>query len=159
MKWSGHLISGKNEPGKALVHSRNAHKTERNTVWSDSGCCTRTGESHGNASRRSAGPHSTNTIQLFGVCHSSQAWPKLLHPGKKWPTSTSTHAHTYLTGFAYIWLKALINKTYGCLMSNHWGNGPVNDLAPQSTAHGCWIIGTFQLFTQHVYKPLFHPQF
>ena len=23
-------------------------------------------------------------------------------------------------------------------------------------AHGCWIIVTFQLFTQHVYKPLFH---
>lgn len=39
--------------------------------------------------------------------------------GKKWPTSSSTHAQTYLIGLAYIWLIALINKTYGCLMSNH----------------------------------------
>ncbi|KAM7367283.1 hypothetical protein PAMP_015196 [Pampus punctatissimus] len=27
--------------GKAFVHGRNAHKTERNTVWSESGCYTR----------------------------------------------------------------------------------------------------------------------
>lgn len=95
--------------------------------------------------RRSAGPHSADTIRLLGVCHSSQAWPKLRHLGQKWPTSTRAHKQTYIIALAYIWLIAIINKTYGCLKSNHWGNGPVNDLTPQSIAHGCWITETFPI--------------
>lgn len=97
-------------------------------------------ESHGNAGRRSAWSHSADTMQQSAVCHSSQAWPKLRHPGKKRSTSTSLHAD--LIGLAHFWLIAIINKTYGCLKSNHWGNNPVNDLTPHSKACGCWINGS-----------------
>lgn len=156
-KWSGHLISSKNEPEKAFVRRRNAHKTERSTVWSDSGCYTSAAESHGNAGRRSAGPHSAGTMWPLrglsfqsGLTQITTSWAKVAHFNQQ------THAQTYLMALVHIWLMGIINKTYGCLKSNHWGNGPVNDLTPQSIAHGCWIIGTFQMFTQYVYKPLFH---
>lgn len=72
----------------------------------------------------------------------------LVRPDPNYDILGKKQSTSLLIGFAVIWLLATINKTYGCMKSNHWGNGPVNDLTLQPVAHGGgWIIGLFQLFT------------
>lgn len=145
-KWSGFLILSKNEPEEAFVCARNAHKPIRQRgalfglMW-----VAIPGPKKAMATQAEGLlGYSAGTIPRPGVCHSSQAWPKLPHPGKNWP-STRTHTKINLIGLAYIWLIATTNKTYGCLKSNYWQNASVNDLTPQPIAYGCHMIGTFSV--------------
>lgn len=61
--------------------------------------------------RRSAGPHSADTIRLLGGLSFQSGLTQITTSwAKSGPLQTGAHAQTCLIGLAYIWLIAIINK-------------------------------------------------